>query len=246
MLEIVSFERLGKCKMERKYIKKRHCCEKVAKREPKNARREPKESQRKPKGAKSEPKGSQRAPKWKQNPSKIHQNGSQNRHERQGRFWMAKMAPKRIQNGAKRHPKSMQNRCKNQCRKGIGKWSQNESKLMQKWCQNWYKICPFREIVILRNLAFTIVKARFTRFRGSKNRWEIDPKTMQKHESKSYAKMMSKWNQNGSKIDQKGDQKSMRKSMRKSMQNCTLKRRIGGRGVTPLRSTQSPYLVLVS
>ena len=49
----------------------------------------------------------------------------QNRHERQGRFWMAKMAPKRIQNGAKRHPKSMQNhfknRCKNQCRKGIGK-----------------------------------------------------------------------------------------------------------------------------
>ena len=38
----------------------------------------------------------------------------------------------------------------------------------------------------------------------------------------------------------------MRKSMRKSMQNGTLKRRVGGRAVTPLSSTQSPYLVLVS
>ena len=38
----------------------------------------------------------------------------------------------------------------------------------------------------------------------------------------------------------------MRKSMRKSMQNGTLKRRVGGSGVTPLSSTQSPYLVLVS
>ena len=58
--------------------------------------------------------------------------------------------------------------------------------------------------------------------------------------------MMPKCNQNGSKIDQKGCQKSMRKSMRKSMQNGTLKRRVGGRIVTPLSSTQSPYLVLVS
>ena len=54
--------------------------------------------------------------------------------------------------------------------------------------------------------------------------------------------MMPKWNQNGSKIDQKGCQKSMRKSM----QNGTLKRRVGGPGVTPLSSTQSPYLVIVS
>ena len=34
--------------------------------------------------------------------------------------------------------------------------------------------------------------------------------------------------------------------MRKSMQNGTLKRKFGGRGVSPLSSTQSPYLVLVS
>ena len=34
--------------------------------------------------------------------------------------------------------------------------------------------------------------------------------------------------------------------MRKSMQNGTLKRRVGARGVSPLSSTQSPYLVLVS
>ena len=34
--------------------------------------------------------------------------------------------------------------------------------------------------------------------------------------------------------------------MRKSMQNGTLKRRVGVRGVSPLSSTQSPYLVLVS
>jgi hypothetical protein len=70
-----------------------------------------------PKGAKSEPKGAKKEPKGA--------NQDQNRHERQGRFWMAKMAPKRIQNGAKRHLKSMQNRfknrCKNRCRKGIGK-----------------------------------------------------------------------------------------------------------------------------
>ena len=55
-----------------------------------------------PKVSQRAPKGSQRIPKWSQNPSKIHQNGSQNRHERQGRFWMAKMTLKRIQNGAKR------------------------------------------------------------------------------------------------------------------------------------------------
>ena len=30
------------------------------------------------------------------------------------------------------------------------------------------------------------------------------------------------------------------------MQNGTLKRRVGGQGVSPLSSTQSPYLVLVS
>ena len=57
---------------------------------------------------------------------------------------------------------------------------------------------------------------------------------------------MPKWIQNQSKIDQKGYQKWMRKSMRKSMQNGTLKRRVGARGVSPLSSTQSPYLVLVS
>ena len=39
-------------------------------------------------------------PKWSQKPLKINQNGSQNRSERQGRFWMPKMVPKWIRNGA--------------------------------------------------------------------------------------------------------------------------------------------------
>ena len=54
---------------------------------------------------------------------------------------------------------------------------------------------------------------------------------------------MPKWSQNLSKNHQNCCQKSMRKSMQKSMQNGTLKRRVGGKGVSPLSSTQSLYLV---
>ena len=149
-------------------------------------------SQRAPKVSQRMPKGSQRAPKWSQNPSTIHQNGSQNRHERQGRFWMAKMAPKRIQNWAKRLPKSMQNRFKIDAKINAEKVSENEAKMNQNWCRNGAKtdtkFVLFEKWWFCENLVFTIVKARFSRFRGSKNRWEIDPKTMQKHESKKLCK----------------------------------------------------------
>ena len=161
------------------------------------------------------------------------------------------MAPKRIQNGAKRHPKSMQNRfknrCKNRCRKGIGKWSQNESKLMQKCCQNWHKICPFREMVILRKPCFYYSKSKVFKVqrvqKSMRNRSENHAKTRLEKVMQKWSKMMPKWSQNQTKHYQKGGQKSMRKSMQKSMQNGTLKMRVGGSIVTPLSSTQSLYLV---
>ena len=59
------------------------------------------------------------------------QNGSQNRRERQGRFWMAKMQPKRIQNETKRHPKSMQHHFKIDAKINAEKVSENETKMNQ-------------------------------------------------------------------------------------------------------------------
>ncbi len=59
---------------------------------------------------------------------------------------------------------------------------------------------------------------------------------------KNDAQMESKLIQNRP----KGWSKVDAKINAKSMQNGTLKRRVGGKGVSPLSSTQSPYLVLVS
>ena len=59
---------------------------------------------------------------------------------------------------------------------------------------------------------------------------------------KIYAQMESKWIPKTPKELSKVDAKINAKSM----QNGTLKRRVGGSGVTPLSSTQSPYLVFVS
>ena len=162
-----------------------------------------------PKGAKSEPKDAKREPKrpeWSQSPSKIHQNGSQNRHERQGRFWMAKIIktdPKWSEKASKIYAKSlqksMQKSMPKRCRKMKPKWI----KMHAKWYKKWDKFCLFAKWWFCENLAFTIVKARFSRFRGSKNRWEIDPKTMQKHDSKKLCKNNQKWCPNGVQIDPK-------------------------------------------
>ena len=88
-------------------------------------------SQRAPKVSHRTPKGNQRAPKWSQNPSKIHHNGSQNRHERQGRFWMAKW----YQNGSKMDRKGFQNLCKIalkiDAKINAEKVSENEAKINQ-------------------------------------------------------------------------------------------------------------------
>ena len=63
---------------------------------------------------------------------------------------------------------------------------------------------------------------------------------------KNYAQMESKWIQKQAKLWSNIDAKINAKINAKSMQNGTLKRRVGGRGVSPLSSTQSPYLVFVS
>ena len=120
---------------------------------------------------------------------------------------------------------------------------------MQKWCKNLHKICPFREMVILRKPCFYYSKSKVFEVqrvqKSMRNRSENHAKTRFEKTMQKWSKMMPKWNQNRFQINQKGCQKSMRKSMRKSMQNGTLKRRVGGPGVSPLSNTQSPYLVLV-
>ena len=87
------------------------------------------------------------------------------------------------------------------------KVSENEAKMNQNWCRNNAKTDTksilFEKLWFCENLAFTKVKARFSRFRGSKNRWEIDPKTMQKQDSKKLCKNYQKWCPNGVKIDSK-------------------------------------------
>ena len=117
---------------------------------------------------------------------------------------------------------------------------------MHKWCKNWYKICPFREIVILRKPCFYYSKSKVFEVqriqKSMRNRSENHAKTRLEKIMQKWSKMMPKWSQNGSKNYQNGSQKSMRKSM----QNGTLKRRVGARGLSPLSSTHSPYLVLVS
>jgi hypothetical protein len=76
----------------------------------------------------------------------------------------------------------------------------------QNWCRNdakTEKCFLFEKWWFCENLGLTIVKALFSRFIGSKNRWEIDPKTMQKHNSKKLYKNDQKWCPNGIKMDPK-------------------------------------------
>ncbi len=115
--------------------------------------------------------------------------------------------PKWHQNKSKMEPKGIQNQCKIDSKINAEKVSENEAKMNQNWCRNGAKtdtkFILFAKWWFCENLAFTIIKARFSTFRGSKNRWEIDPKTMQKHDSKKWCKNDQKWCPNGVKIDSK-------------------------------------------
>ena len=73
--------------------------------------------------------------------------------------------------------------------KNIEKWCQKCAKMMPKWTQNQFKNRLFRERWFCKKPCFSLGKTYFLRFRGSKNLWKVDQKTMRKRASKKWCKI---------------------------------------------------------
>ena len=160
----LTFERLGKRKLERKLHQQepllRKCCKRVwkgSKREPRGAEREPrgdqmepKRNQGAPKAARRElkrtqgaPKGSKREPKGAKREPRGDQKASKNPLGRQGRFWERKGGvPPRVFGshfGTIFNQKVDQNRCKKRCQKNMIFHKKNDPKNVPKSIKNIWK-----------------------------------------------------------------------------------------------------------
>ena len=87
--------------------------------------------------------------------------------------------------------------------KNIEKWCQKCAKMMPKWTQHQLKNRLFRERWFCKKPLVSLGKTYFLRFRGSKNLWKVDQKTMRKRASKKWCKIDQKWSQNGAKMNPK-------------------------------------------